>query len=115
MYLNFTSDGHETKRFTKYLIKTEYAAKTDIPVQTQKLFLPIGQDGVERMNAYAGELNYFKQGAYNQTNGKGPKKNMVWCSGAETFGGDITKQYENEVYTEVWFRETTVGASEPPK
>lgn len=115
MYLTFTSEGHETKRFTKSLIKTDYPTKADIPEQTQNLFVPIGQDGVERANAYAGELNYFKQGAYNQTNGKDPAKNMVWCAGAETHGGNIAEQYKNGAYTEVWFRETTVGPSTKPQ
>ena len=113
MYLTFKSEGHKTKRFTKNLIKTEYANKSDIPMQTQKLFIPIGQDGVERANGYAGELNYFKQGAYNQTNGKDPEQNMVWCSGAETYDGDIAKQYENGAFTEVWFRAATVGLGQP--
>ena len=40
--------------------------------------------------------------------------NMVWCAGAETYGGDIAKQYENGCYTEVWFREATVGPGEKP-
>lgn len=115
MYLTFESEGHETIKFEKNLLKTEYATKADIPEQTQKLFVPIGQDGVERANAYAGELNYFKQGAYNQTNGKAPEKNMVWCAGADTYGGDIAKQYENGDYTEVWFRTATVGASTAPE
>jgi hypothetical protein len=114
MYLTFTSEGHETKTFTKNLIKSEYVNKSDIPMQVQKLFVPIGQDGTERSEAYSGELNYFKQGAYNQTNGKSPEKNKVWCAGAETYGGDIQKQYENGCYTEVWFREATVGPGTPP-
>jgi len=99
MYLTFMSDGHETKTFTKNLIQSEYTTKADIPVQTQNLFVPIGQDGVERKEGYSGELNYFKQGAYNQTNGKDPNKNMVWCTGAEVYGGDIAKQYANGSYT----------------
>ncbi|MEM6684284.1 MAG: polysaccharide lyase family 7 protein [Bacteroidota bacterium] len=115
MYLTFTSEGHETKTFTKNLIKSEYIAKSDIPAQVQKLFVPIGQDGTERAEAYSGELNYFKQGAYNQTNGKSPEKNLVWCAGAETYGGDIQKQYENGCYTEVWFREATIGPGTPPR
>ena len=114
MYLTFTSEGHETVTFTKNLIKSEYPTKADIPDQTKKLFGPIGQDGVERKNAYAGELNYFKQGAYNQTNGKDPKKNIVWCAGAETYDGDIAKQYANGAYTEVWFKKATVGESSEP-
>ena len=109
MTVTFTSKGHETKTFTKNLIKSEYATKADMPEQTKKLFVPIGQDGVERPEAYAGELMYFKQGAYNQTNGKDPSKNMVWCAGAETHGGDIAKQYATGNYTEIWFLEATVG------
>ena len=101
MYLTFTSEGHETKTFTKNLIQSEYTTKADIPKQTQSLFVSIGQDGVERKNGYEGELNYFKQGAYNQTNGKDPQKNMVWCTGADIFEGDIAKQYKNGSYTEV--------------
>lgn len=114
MYLTFTSEGHETKTFTKNLIQSEYTTKADIPAQTQKLFVSIGQDGVERANAYAGELNYFKQGAYNQTNGKAPETNMVWCAGADTYDGDIAQQYANGAYTEVWFLNATVGERTPP-
>ena len=114
MYLTFKSENHPTKTFTKSLISSEYTNKTDIPSQVMKTFVPIGQDGVERANAYAGELNYFKQGAYNQTNGKDPKKNMIWCTGAETYGGNISKQYENGCYTEVWFREASIGPGRSP-
>jgi hypothetical protein len=114
MYLTFTSEGHETKTFTKNLIESEYVNKSDIPEQVMNLFVPIGQDGTERAIAYSEEIIYFKQGAYNQTNGKSPEKNIVWCAGAETYGGDIAKQYENGCYTEVWFRETTVGPGEKP-
>ena len=114
MYLTFKSDGHETKTFTKNLISSEYVDRSDIPDQVMQLFAPIGQDGTERASAYAGEKNYFKQGAYNQTNGKDPSSNMVWCAGAETFGGDIQKQYENGSYTEVWFRGCTVGLGVSP-
>ena len=114
MYLTFKSDNHLTKTFTKNLIQSEYTNKADIPEQTKNLFVPIGQDGTERAIAYSGELNYFKQGAYNQTNGKSPESNMVWCAGAETYGGDIAKQFENGCYAEVWFREATVGEGTPP-
>ena len=114
MYLTFKSQNHETKTFTKNLIASEYINKTDLPEQVKTLFGPLGQDGTERVTAYKGELNYFKQGAYNQTNGKDPEKNMVWHTGAETYGGDIAKQYENGSYTEVWFRDSTVGPGEPP-
>ncbi|MDT0558941.1 polysaccharide lyase family 7 protein [Ichthyenterobacterium sp. W332] len=115
MYLTFKSEGHETKTFTKNLVESEYIRKSDIPAQVQKLFVPIGQDGLERSVAYSNELNYFKQGAYNQTNGKNPDTNMVWCAGAETYNGDITKQYQNGCYAEVWFREATVGLGTPPQ
>lgn len=115
MYLIFKSDGHETKTFTKNLIKSEYVNPSDMPEQVKKIFVPIGQDGTERAIAYSGELNYFKQGAYNQTNGKDPETNMVWCAGAETYGGDIAKQYENGCYTEVWFRDCTVGPGTAPE
>ncbi len=108
MYLTFTSEEHETKTFTKNLIVSEYATTSDIPAQTQELFVPIGQDGVERENAYANEGLFFKLGSYNQTNGKSPEENMNWCSGAETFGGDIQKQYETGNYAEVWLKEANI-------
>jgi len=114
MYLTFKSEGHETKTFTKSLVSSEYVNRSDIPKQTMGLFAPIGQDGTEQANAYKGELNYFKQGAYNQTNGKDPKSNMVWCTGAEIYNGDIAKQYANGCYTEVWFKAATVGAGTAP-
>ncbi len=74
MYLTFTSEGHETIKFTKNLLKSDFATKSDIPQQILTLYASIDRDGVERENAYAGEIKYFKQGAYNQTNGKTPKK-----------------------------------------
>jgi len=114
MYLTFTSPKHETKTFTKNLISSEYVNKSDLPEQVKRLFGPLGQDGTERATAYKGELNYFKQGAYNQTNGKSPETNRVWSTGAETYGGDIAKQYENGSYTEVWYREATVGPGSSP-
>ncbi len=113
MYLTFKSEGHETVRFTKSLIESDFATAKEIPQQIKTLFFPIGRNGVERSDAYTGELQYFKQGAYNQTNGKSPETNMVWSTGADIYEGDITKQYENGDYTEVWFREATVGAGAP--
>jgi hypothetical protein len=112
MYLTFKSKGHETKTFVKSLIASEYTTKNDIPAQTQALFVPIGQDGVERANAYAEEGLFFKLGSYNQTNGKSPKENKLWCSGAQTFGGDVQKQYETGNFTEVWFRKTELSISD---
>jgi len=114
MHLTFKAEGHPTRTFTKNLIASEYTTKADIPAQVQKTFVSIGQDGVERPEAYSGELNYFKQGAYNQTNGKDPSKNMIWCTGAETYEGDIAQQYANGSYTEVWFRDCSVGPGEAP-
>ncbi|MBT8232665.1 MAG: polysaccharide lyase family 7 protein, partial [Bacteroidia bacterium] len=92
MYLTFTSEGHDTIRFAKNLLESEFSTPSTIPEQTVKLFFPIGRDGVERENAYAGELQYFKQGAYNQTNGKKPVDNLVWSTGADVYDGDIAKQ-----------------------
>ena len=112
MYLTFTSDGHDTKTFSKNLILSEYTTTADIPEQTQKLFVAIGQGGVERENAYADEGLFFKQGSYNQTNGKSPEENINWCSGAETFGGDIEKQYASGNYAEVWFKAANIFVSE---
>ena len=112
MNLRFTSNEHETKTFTKNLIESEYTTKADIPEQTQNLFVPIGQDGVERKNAYAGEGCFFKLGAYNQTNGKSPEVNKNWCSGAETHGGDIKKQYKDGNYAEVWFKTASISISD---
>lgn len=114
IYLTFRSEGHETKTFTKNLLKSEFATAEDVPQQVLSLYEPIGRDGIERENAYAGELQYFKQGAYNQTNGKSPEENIVWSTGADTYDGDIAKQYANGDYAEVWFREATVGAGTPP-
>ncbi|WP_372776819.1 polysaccharide lyase family 7 protein [Mangrovibacterium sp.] len=113
MYLTFISEGHDTVQFTKDLLKSSFANVSDIPEQTRKMFVPIGRDGIEREKAYAGEIQYFKQGAYNQTNGKSPEANMVWSTGADIYGGDIAKQYANGDYAEVWFREATVGAGVP--
>jgi len=111
MSLTFRSEGHETKTFTKNLIQSAYTTTADIPEQTQKLFVPIGQDGVERPNAYAEEGLFFKLGSYNQTNGKSPEVNKNWCSGAETYGGDIQKQYATGNYAEVWFKTASISVS----
>lgn len=114
MYLTFTSEGHDTVTFTKSLIESEYTTYDDIPQQVLDVFESTGQDGTERSTAYAGEMQYFKQGAYNQTNGKDPADNMVWNTGAETYGGDLGDQYDNGSYTEVWFKSATVGAGTDP-
>jgi len=102
MYLTFTSKNHKTVQFKKSLIKSEFATREDIPMQVIKVYENREKGGgVEREIAYAGELNYFKQGAYNQANGKTTK--------SETYDGDIAKQYANGSYAEVWFRDGTLG------
>ncbi|QRM88916.1 polysaccharide lyase family 7 protein [Lacinutrix sp. WUR7] len=103
MYLTFTSEGHETKTFTKNLLMSDFGTKSKIPQQIMDVYASRRTVGVEREIAYAGEINYFKQGAYNQANGKSTK--------SETYGGDIEKQYANGSYAEVWFKAATVGKS----
>ena len=107
MYLTFTSEGHETIKFTKSLVKSDFAKKSDVPEQILKSYFLRGRDGVERDSAYAGEIQYFKQGCYNQANGKSTK--------SETYDGDIEKQYANGSYAEVWFKAASVGSSTKPK
>ena len=106
LYLTFTSEGHETIKFTKSLIKSSFAKKSDIPQQVIDIYSSRRIVSAERENAYAGEINYFKQGCYNQANGKSTK--------SDTYGGDIAKQYANGSYAEVWFKEATVGSSTMP-
>lgn len=107
MYLTFTSKNHKTIHFIKSLIKSEFATREDIPDQVLKVYANREKGGgVERANAYAGELNYFKQGTYNQANGKSTK--------SETYDGDIAKQYANGSYAEVWFKDATVGEATNP-
>ena len=106
MYLTFTSEGHETVTFTKSLIKSEFATKADIPQQVIDVYASKREVSPERKSAYAGETNYFKQGNYNQANGESTK--------SETYGGDIAKQYENGSYSEVWFKDATIGSSTEP-
>lgn len=111
MTLKFMSKGHETKTFTKNLIKTDYPSHDDISKQTKDMFFPVGQDGVERSDAYAAEGCFFKLGCYNQTNGKSPEVNKNWCSGADTYNGDLKKQYETGNYAEVWFNKAELYVS----
>lgn len=112
MNLTFSSEGHETKTFAKNLVESEYINRDDMPEQTRRLFVPIGQDGIERSTAYTGEGLFFKLGCYNQTNGKSPEENQNWCSGAETHGGDIAKQYADGNYAEVWFKTGAITISD---
>ena len=107
MYLTFTSQDHETVKFTKSLINSEFVSREDIPIQVIKVYANREKGGgVEREFGYAGEINYFKQGAYNQANPKSTK--------SETYDGDIAKQYANGSYAEVWFKAATVGKSTEP-
>ena len=106
MYLTFTSEGHETIKFTKNLLKSDFAKKSNIPQQVLTVYASKNRSGIERENAYAGEIQYFKQGAYNQANGKTTK--------SETYDGDIAKQYVNGSYAEVWFKDATVGSGTMP-
>ena len=107
MYLTFKSEGHETVTFTKSLIKSEFAKKEDIPEQVVNVYANREKGGgVERESAYAKEIQYFKQGCYNQANPKSTK--------SETYNGDIAKQYANGSYAEVWFKDSTVGNSTKP-
>jgi len=107
MYLTFTSKGHQTKTFTKNLLKSDFATVETVPDQIKNSYFLRGRKGVERDTAYAGEKQFFKQGAYNQANGKSTK--------SETYDGDIAKQYENGSYAEVWFKKASIGASVEPK
>lgn len=107
MYLTFTSEGHETKTFTKNLLDSDFKNHSDIPEQIAKLYVSRGRDaGVERENAYANELQFFKQGAYNQANAKSTKSDI--------YDGDIAKQYQNGSYAEVWFKSGTLGSGTEP-
>mgnify|MGYP003675569383 CR=1 FL=1 len=104
MYLTFTSKNHETIKFTKSLIKSDFATKKDIPQQVIKRYASKKVPGVEQENAYKNENCYFKQGAYNQANFKSTK--------SEIYGGDIQKQYANGSYAEVWFKKGTLNIGE---
>jgi len=107
MYLTFISEGHETIKFTKSLLKSDFSKKSDTPQQVVTIYASKGRDGIERENAYAGEIQYFKQGAYNQANGNTTR--------SDTYDGDIAKQYANGSYAEVWFKEASVGSGTEPQ
>lgn len=105
MHLTFTSKNHKTIKFTKSLIKSEFATKEAIPTQVKVRYANKEKgDGVEKQSAYSNELCYFKQGAYNQANAKSTK--------SEIYGGDIAKQYANGSYAEVWFKTATLVQSD---
>ena len=112
MKLIFESENHPTKIFTKNLIQSDYTTDSSIHSQTKELFFPLGQDGLERNDAYLNEGLFFKIGAYNQTNGKPYASNPNWCSDAETHQGDLSRQYSTGNYTEVWFTNFTLEVPE---
>lgn len=112
MKLIFESENHPTKIFTKNLIQSDYTTDSSIHSQTKELFFPLGQDGLERNDAYLYEGLFFKIGAYNQTNGKPYASNPNWCSDAETHQGDLSRQYSTGNYTEVWFTDFTLEVPE---
>jgi len=108
MYLTFSSEGHETIKFTKSLIQSDFVEKSDIPDQVVKAYASSTKgSGTERPTAYAGEMQYFKQGCYNQANGKSTKSDI--------YNGDIEKQYANGSYAEVWFKASSLGAGTKPQ
>ena len=115
MYLSFKRDEQVPKTFTKSLIASDFVTDAAIPKQIRRLFSVIDRDGIERPEAYAKELQYFKQGAYNQTNGKKAETNMVWSTESEIYEGDLAKQFANGSYTEIWFKEASVGPAKSVK
>ncbi|GGZ93456.1 polysaccharide lyase family 7 protein [Algibacter mikhailovii] len=106
MYLTFSSPGHKTKTFRKSLIQSDFATKENTPKQVLDIYATKQRDGIERDTAYAGEMQFFKQGAYNQANGKSTK--------SQTYKGDIEKQYEHGSYAEVWFKAASLEAGTSP-
>jgi len=113
MFLTFESEGHPTRTFEKDLLVSEY--DTVVPEQVlANRFAETGQDGFERSEAYAGELQFLKAGAYNQTNGKLPVETgegaTFWNTAGDTYGGDLAAQYANGAFAEVWFRSGTVSS-----
>ena len=103
MTLIFTSNGHETKRFTKSLIVTSFGSLEAVPDQVIDLYSPLGRSGYEKATGYLNEKQIFKVGCYNQSNGKSPTTNSVWHTGSNTENGNISKQYKLGDYAEVWF------------
>lgn len=106
MYLTFTSNDHETIKFTKSLVQSDFTKKSEVPQQVLMIYAAKKRDGVERESAYANEIQFFKQGCYNQANGKTTR--------SKTYDGDIVKQYANGSYAEVWFRSGSLGPGTQP-
>lgn len=104
MHLEFSSENHPTQTFTQNLHESLYADSAQIPADIITWYQPLGRKGTEREEAYKGELQIFKIGAYNQSNGKPSTSNWVWHPGSRTFNGDIAKQYTSGDFAEVWFQ-----------
>ena len=100
MNLIFLSPNHQTVKFTKNLIQTDFPVNDSIPEQVVLNYSKRRAIGVEKPTAYQGELQYFKAGAYNQANGKSTKSKI--------YNGDIAKQYKNGSFAEVWFKEIII-------
>ena len=108
MTLEFTHPDKGTKRFKKSLIQSTYSDSASIPKQVKHWYEPLGRKGLERLSAYTDELQIFKIGAYNQSNGKPSADNLVWHTDAETYEGNILEQYKTGNYVEVWFKDISV-------
>ena len=108
MTLEFTHPNKRTKRFKKSLIQSTYSDSASIPSQVRQWYEPMGRKGIEQPTAYTDELQIFKIGAYNQSNGKSSLENSVWYTDAETYQGNITEQYKTGNYVEVWFKNISV-------
>lgn len=117
MYLTFKSANHETIKFEKNLSKSDFTTYADIPQQilTSQSMKSRGRDGTEHPNAYADEMQFFKQGAYNQTKAQVSDEGTDTSKGSETIKSIIEKQYANGCYTEVWFKEAILGDGTLPK
>ena len=108
MTLEFTHPNKSTKQFKKNLIQSSYSDSASIPKQVKQWYEPMGRKGLEQSTAYKDELQIFKIGAYNQSNGKSSSDNLVWHTDAETYQGNITEQYKTGNYVEVWFKNISV-------
>jgi|TARA_B110000908_G_scaffold7101_1_gene8862 hypothetical protein len=108
MTLRFTHPNKTAKTFVKSLVKSTFSDSVAIPEQVKRWYTPLGRKGTELEIAYKGERQIFKIGAYNQSNGKSSSENLVWHTDAETYGGNIQRQYETGNYVEVWFKDISV-------
>lgn len=108
MTIKFSHPNKTTKTFVKSLISSSYSDSASLPEQVKNWYSPLGRKGTEVETAYDGERQIFKIGAYNQSNGKSSSENLVWHTEAETYGGNIQRQYETGNYVEVWFKDISI-------